>query len=447
MVCVEKQGIPTVSWVAERFVKDAIVTARSFGLPAISLAHLPFAATNQPADAIRQMVGNSIDQVIQGLTKPEELTLSTVKSRPSDILRYQGQDFLDAQYQMNKSFLKEAWSDGFPLVPPTPAAVERMLSGTSLPREEVICLLEPGFGIASIEKIATNAVMAGCQPEHLPVVITAVQCLCDPMMDTRHGLMSTGPQAPLIVVNGPIAKKANINAKACALGPGSISYANTVIGRALRLIVMNIGKCYPGVADMDTLGSPTKYSMCIAENEEDNPWDPYHVEHGYDKDASTVMVHFNYGLCDLYDPYDTTPEGLIEIFSSAATVIGHRSLGGWLTASKGPGKPTPIMHDLIILCPDHAQMFARNHWDKQKIREAIYEHARLPLPVLLKHKNMEKFAAAHPELVPLKDNPDSMVPVLTGPECYDIVVSGVYGGARSVVAWGFYEPVTKPVKS
>ena len=168
----------------------------AFGLSAISLASIPVPATNQTEEAIRKMVGDAIDQVILGLTRSEQPTLSEVKSRSSEIIKYRGEDLLEAAEKMNQAFLKEAWSDGFPLVPPTPEAVERMLTGTSLSREEVIGLLEPGFGIASIEKIAINAVMAGCQPEHLPVIITAVQCLGDPRMNTRGGLMSTGPQAP-----------------------------------------------------------------------------------------------------------------------------------------------------------------------------------------------------------------------------------------------------------
>jgi hypothetical protein len=448
MAQLEKRGLATVTWTAERFVTDARVSARVFGLNAISLAHLPEPATNQTEDVIKKMVDASIDQVIQGLTITEQPTLSDVKSKPSEILKFQGEDLLDAVETMTKYFLKEAWSDGFPMIPPTSAAVERMLSGTILPREEVVCLLEPGFGIASVEKIAINAVMAGCRPEHLPVVITAVQCLGDPMMATRHGSMSTGPQAPLIVVNGPIAIKANINAKSCALGPGSISYANTVIGRALRLIMMNIGQCYPGIADMDTLGSPIKYSMCLAENQDDNPWEPYSVDKGYDKDTSTVTVHFNYGLCDVHDPFSTTPEGLIETFSSIAAQPVRPAFGRWLSTGRGAAKSTSssTFHDMIILCPDHARIFGKHNWNKQKIQEAIHAHARLPLQAFFNHGYKSALEKFHPELLSAKENPKSTVPALAGPACYDIVIAGTDVG-RSCFTWGFYEPVTKPVKS
>jgi hypothetical protein len=441
----EKRGIPTVLWTAERFVANATASSKAFGLPAISLAKLPTPGTGQTEEALHEMVSNSIQEVIDGLTKSVSPNLEAITTKPAETFKYQADDLLDASEMMNQSFLKEAWSDGFPLIPPTPQAVERMLSGTKLSREEVIGLLEPGFGIASVEKIAINAVMAGCQPEHLPVVITAVQCLIDPMMHARHALMSTGPQTPLIVVNGPIVKKANINAKSCALGPGSISFSNVVIGRALRLIIMNIGHCYPGVGDMDTLGSPTKFSMCLAENEDDNPWEPFHVEKGYTKDTSTVTVHFNYGLCDIHEVSSTTPEGLIEVLSGPPTMPGHPHMGSWLSRRK-EAENSYQLHDLILLCPDHAKIFAKNHWNKQKIREAIHEHAQVPLRVLLGHRDIKAVEKAHPELVSLKDNPDSKMSALEGPECYDIVVAGADVG-RSMFLWGFGEPVTKPLKS
>ncbi len=444
MVEMEKRGVPTVAWTAERFIHDAQASARAFGLSRIARAVMPAPATNEPADRIRQMAVDSIDQVIDGLTKPALPEAGMVAAKPSEVLKFQAEDLLEAFEKMNTSFLDEGWSDGFPLMAPTPRAVEHMLSGTSFDREKVICLLEPAFGIATVEKIAINAVMAGCRAEHLPVVITAVQCLADPKMILRNMAVSTGPHAPLIIVNGPIAKELNINAKCCALGPGSASYANTVIGRSLRLIMMNVGHCYPGVLDMDTIGSPTKYSMCVAENEDDNPWQPFHVERGYDKDMSTVTVHFSYGLCDLEDFHSTTPEGLIERYATAPTYLGHLGAGLWLGGRRSdPRYHVDVKdHDLILLCPDHARIFANHGWDKDKIRQAIHEHALSPFRLL--HRDMKMVKAAHPELMWLKDHPDLMLPALETPDCYDIVVVGADVG-RGLFFWGAGEPVTKPV--
>jgi hypothetical protein len=441
----EKRGIPTVSWTAERFSNDAMASARAFGLAAIALAVIPAPATNQSDDSIRNMANDSFDHVIDGLTRPIIPKISEVKAQPSEVLKFPGEDLLEAVEAMNRSFLNEGWSDGLPLLPPTPAAVERMLSGTSLKRDDIICLLEPDFGIATVEKIAINAVMAGCQPQHLPVVITAVQCLSDPMMMLRNFSMSTAPHAPLILVNGPVAKELSINAKSCALGPGSVSYANTVIGRSIRLIMMNVGHCYPGVGDMDTIGLPTKYSMCLAENEDENPWEPFHVERGYDKDTSTVTVHFNYGLCDMADAWSTTPEGLVERFSGTATNLGHMAIGQWLIGHRADQRYNTEVkeHDLLLMCPDHAKVFAKHNWSKNKVRQAIHERALVPGRFLW--RDMQLVQAGNPEYTWLKDEPDRMFPVLEGPECYHIAVVGADVG-RSIFCWGAGDAVTKPIE-
>jgi hypothetical protein len=389
------------------------------------------------------MAADSIDQVVAGLTKALVFEEGPA-ARLQEVLFFQADDPLYAFREINQSFLDEGWSDGFPLIPPTPEMVEEMLSGTTFDREKVIGILEPGNGVATVEKIAVNSVMAGCLPIHLPVVIAAVQCLADPKMMLRNVAVSTGPHAPLIIVNGPIAKELNINAKCCALGPGVASHANTVIGRALRLIMMNIGHCYPGVGDMDTIGSPTKYGMCVAENEEDNPWQPFHVERGYGKNSNTVTVHFSYGLCDLEDFHSTTPEALLERYATAPTFLGHVGAGLWLAGRRSdPRHHIEVKdHDLILLCPDHARIFHNHGWDKTRIRQALHKLAVAPFRLL--HRDMKLVEAAHPELVWLKDHPELMVPALETPDCYDIVVVGADAG-RGLFFWGAGEPVTKPI--
>src|SRR6266508_6604363 len=178
---------------------------------------------------------------------------------------------------MNRDFLQRGWSDGFPLVAPTQAALEAMLRGTRRGAGDVIATLEPGFGLATVEKLAANAVMAGCRSAHLPLLIAAVRCLAEPKMYLRNKAMSTGPHAPLVLVNGPRGREAGLTSGMCALGPGAPSASNTVLGRALRLVMMNVGHTYVGVSDMDTIGSPLKYSLCCAENKAESPWEPYHV--------------------------------------------------------------------------------------------------------------------------------------------------------------------------
>ncbi|MGH7278473.1 MAG: hypothetical protein ACREJG_07270, partial [Candidatus Rokuibacteriota bacterium] len=159
------------------------------------------------------------------------------------------------------------------------------------------------------------------------LLMTAVRCLAEPKMYLRNKAMSTGPHAPLVLVNGPRGRTANLNAGMCALGPGAPSASNTVLGRAVRLTMMNVGHTYVGVSDMDTIGSPLKYSLCCAENERESPWEPYHVTRGFPKDASTVTLHFVYGMCELHDFRSTTPEDLIAVFATAATNVARSARG------------------------------------------------------------------------------------------------------------------------
>ena len=164
MLELEKRGIPTVMWVGSHFANDAKVSARSFGFDALAMAKMEKSTAAHSPEELYRIVDNAIDQVIDGLTKPIALPEAEVAA-PSKTITFQGNDLLDATEKMNRQFIEWGWSDGFPLVPPTRQAVERMLKGTRLGRDKVICELEPGNGIATVEKIALNALMAGCRPE------------------------------------------------------------------------------------------------------------------------------------------------------------------------------------------------------------------------------------------------------------------------------------------
>jgi hypothetical protein len=322
------------------------------------------------------MVADNIDEVIQGLTELPEVKagLEAEFVTVSDpILTFEGEDLLAVAEAMNHQFLEWKWSDGLPLVPPTPDRVEHMLKGINRAPQDVIAQLEPGFGVATVEKIAANAVMAGCRPEHLPVIITAVQCISDPRINLRNKAMSTGPHAPMVLVNGPISKDLNINSGACALGPGSISYANTVIGRALRLIMMNVGYTYPGVSDMDTIGSPTKCSLCLAENEAESPWTLFQVEQGFQSNESTGTVHFVYGICELHDFQNYDADKLVHGFASATKNLDQVSTGHWLIGRRSDlrSHTQELEHHFMLICPEHAQLLHQQRWDKDRIRQQM----------------------------------------------------------------------------
>jgi hypothetical protein len=448
MVELERRGIPTVSWTASHFVADAHRSASNFGLAQLRLAEMPLPFTNQQTAQIHQMVDAALPQVVAGLTQQVATNVvAETESTPADLLTIEATDVLAALEVMQQEFLARGWSDGFPLLPPTRRAVEQMLKGTALAPDTVVATLEPGFGLATVEKLAINAVMAGCRPAHLPVLIAATQCLAEPKMYLRNKAMSTGPHAPLVLINGPLAKTLNINAGCCALGPGSPSYANTVIGRALRLIMMNVGHTYPGVSDMDTIGSPLKYSLCAAENVADSPWTPFHVDRGFDAAQSTVTVHFNYGMCELHDFSSTTPEGLADVFCTAITNVAQVGTGLWLIGRRADPRyqVEEKEHNLLFVCPEHAQVFAHAGWSKRDLQEYLYGKARLSFDTLMLNKEKQAFDTVHPELQWLWDSPETRLPVVEEPGCFDIAVVGAAAG-RGAYFYGAGEPVTKSIK-
>ena len=193
-----------------------------------------------------------------------------------------GWDEVDADYQAR------GWTDGLPIVPPTEARVREFLRHTKRDPREIVGVLPPRQGEATVEKIAANAVMAGCKPEYMPVILAALEALGDPLFNLDSVQATTHPVAPLIVVNGPIARQLEINGGYNCFGQGF--RANVTIGRAVRLVLMNVGGGLPGSGGRATQGSPAKLAYCVAENEAESPWEPLHVEAGLPADTSTVTV-------------------------------------------------------------------------------------------------------------------------------------------------------------
>jgi hypothetical protein len=447
MVELERREVPTVIFTAQAFVHDAERSAASFGLPGLPLAVVPQPFTNQRPEDIHRMAEAALEQVIAGLTRPVEAPLARERPAAEAWLTFDGEDTLEAWERMNAEFLRQGWGDGFPLVAPSPRAVDAMLRGTRRDPDEVIATLEPGFGLATVAKLAVNAVMAGCQPELLPLLVAAVRCLAAPKMYLRNKAMSTGPHAPLVLVNGPKGRAAGLNAGMCALGPGAPSAANTALGRAVRLVMMNVGHTYVGVSDMDTIGSPLKYSLCCAENEAESPWEPYHAALGHARDASAVTVHFVYGICELHDFRSTAPGDLVQVFTTAATNVAQVGTGLWLIGRRAdPRHRTEEKeHNMLFICPEHAQLFARAGWGRAELRQALYRAARLPFRTLMLNKEPKAWLTAHPELAWLADHPDLPLPIVEDPGCFDIAVVGGTAG-RGAYFYGAGEPVTMPVE-
>jgi hypothetical protein len=266
-------------------------------------------------------------------------------------------------------------------------------------------------------------------------------------MYLRNKAMSTGPHAPLVVVNGPLGRAAALNAGLCALGPGAPSASNTTLGRALRLVMMNVGHTYVGVSDMDTIGSPLKYSLACAENETQSPWEPYHVTRGFARETSAVTVHFVYGMCELHDFKSTTAQNLVDVFATAATNVAQVGTGMWLLGRRSDPrtKTSEKEHNTLFICPEHADVFHREGWNRAQVQEALYRAARLPFRTMMLNKEREAMQASHPELGWLADNPDVAIPVVEDPGCFDLIVVGGAAG-RGTYFYGGGEPVTLAVE-
>ncbi len=276
--------------------------------------------------------------------------------------------------------------------------------------------MPPGFGIATVKQIAINAALAGARPEQMPVIIAAVKALSQ--MGGSGGkslLMSTSPHAPLLVANGPIAKELNINPRS-ALGPGFDNRVNIVIGRAFSLCLRNIGQWYQNKMDMDTIGTTRKFVMCIAENEKMSPWDPFHVDKGFNVDESTISVFITDGEVDVGDQGNDTAEGLLKTLAYGAT-FGHRGLGERHTAEK-----------LILMPPDVAGPVGAQGFTKRGAQEFIHMHANDSLGKMIQYMPLnDARVAAHwkwLEDLTEKERLEAIAPVLEGPDRYEILVVG-----------------------
>ncbi len=422
--------------VIQAFVNNAQLSSKAFGMwPCIPLATLPRALTNLKPEEVEADTTDEVrNMVVAGLTKaPSGIAITTEKERSH---RFQAGDLLEAAAMMNRGFLETGWSDGFPLVPATEEAVAAMLAGSPRQaKEDIITVLEPGMGLATVEKIAINAVMAGCVPEHLPVLIAAIKAISRPSFRLRAVAMSTGPHAPLLVINGPVAKRLKINSGMGALGPGAQSWANTVIGRALRLILMNIGQAYVGKLDLDTMGSPNKYSMAIAENEEANPWQPLHVERGFGQNESTVTAFSVESLVGA-NVQNPTGEGILKGWANTINMAAA-------TTTKMVYTEGREFHSCLLIAPDHARVLYSDGYLKDDIRRYLFLNAQISWGVLKAVLPLTRMTTGWRWL--LKEPDDRLLPVVGGPEWFHIVVVGGPVGKSSYIT-GDGHPVTERVE-
>ncbi len=458
MVAMEKAGVPTVAIVAQSFARAWQACVDGWGQPTAAYVIIPHATTGQQPDFIRNMVDGQVDTIIQGLTTyptdrgPVSVHGNGGAAETFTVEMDASPDGLDA---VNRFLAERDWSDGIPVVPPTPQLVERMLAGTSRSPQDLLMVMEPGFGVATVEKVAINAVMAGCRPEQFPVLLAAIDCLAQPEMNHRDMQVSGHTEAPLILVNGPVARHAGINCGASAMGPGVVNSANTAIGRALRLCLINIGYCKAGTGDPNFIGLPTKFGMCIAENEELSPWQPYHVDRGFQPHESAVTVVTVTGPGDILDSGSRSHTDTLNNIAQLMYYPGSGSGGwirGWQSAQVGhtsqrvsyPGPYHPIM-----LSPSRAVILAHAGFSKGDAQEWLHERCRVSLRQAIGSRDVPKDDNGkwlhHPELQALENDPDATIPMLESPDQYLLFVTGGTTHYANFF-YGTYGIATRPVE-
>jgi hypothetical protein len=417
MIEVEKMGKPAIPIVSGRFESDAIASSRAFAMPGLKYVVVPRIYRNLAHEECARQTELAIDDIIRVLTSGGDGSARTSDIDTTSMERFEGDDRFDTVIRMNEEFNRRDWGDGFPLMPATQEAVNELLKGTKLPPDHLVCDMPPGFGLATVEKIAINSAMAGAKPEHMPIIIGAVKALSQ--IGGQGGkalLMSTSPNAPILVVNGPIAKEVGINARN-GLGPGRDNWVNITIGRAFFLCLKNLGYWYLNQMDMDTIGTTRKFVMCIAENEDVSPWQPFHVDRGFKREESTVSVFITDGELDVQDQGNTTAEGLLKTVAYGCT-FGTRSLGEHHGAER-----------LIFMPPDVARPVGAQGFSKRAAKEFIHFHANNSLGKMIQYmplKGEARVAANWKWLENLTEEQrlNITVPVLESAERYYILVIG-----------------------
>ena len=307
---------------------------------------------------------------------------------------------------LNRFYMSRRWGDGLIVAPPTEASVQQMLRHTRRSPDEVVATIAPGMGAATVEYIAIQAVMAGCYPEYLPVLIAAAEAVATPRFHLQAIQATTNPSAVWLIVNGPIARRLEVNGGAGCLGQGA--WANATLGRALRLILQNIGGALPGEMDRATQGQPGKYTFCCAENEEASPWEPLHVERGFAADASTVTVVGALGTWSM----NMTARRAEEVIAMIGDTMQYPASSDYIYG----GAP------FVILSPQHANLFHGAGWKKNEVKRRLWEASKMRAG-RSKGSEFERMATGRrAELGEIA--PDTIVPISAKPEDLSIVVAG-----------------------
>ena len=384
---------------------------------------IPHPIGGEPMSAIHRRADDAWEQVVRALTSKTGGRRASVAAAADPLTFATDDEVLDA-------FHERRWTDGLPFVLPTTERVAAMVAGSGRRASEVIAVVPPRWGDATVEKIAINAVMAGCRPAYMPLLIAAVQAAADPEFGLYSVQATTHPCAVMLLVSGPVVPELGLNFAHGAFGPGF--RANASIGRAMRLVLMNIGGGIPGQGDQATHGSPAKYSYCVAENEAATPWEPFRVTRGFRREDSTVTVFSGEGPHNINDHVCTSAQTTLTVVADTMTTIGHNNAASVIRGDV-----------LVAFGPEHAHTIASGGLSKRDVQQFLFERARnrvglLKLRAMYKKENW-------PDWVDVNDD-EALCPIVARPEDIHLVVTGGPGKHSAFVpTFGTSKSVTRRI--
>jgi hypothetical protein len=430
----EKLHVPTVYLTTSNFLKGALLAAEDNGVPQLRMVALPaetYYTDGRNKERAITVASAHFDKIIDALVRPitpQENDTKPKAAPKKENVKITGPTYDVALENFNDLFLKNHWSDGLPVIPATPGRVKWMLTGTDRSPGEVIGEISPRKGIATIENIAINAVMAGARPEYLPVILAAMEGLLDKDFDHQHFLTSTGSFNLVITISGPIVEKLGMNSEI-----GFMSYgnrANSTIGRSVRMAMINLGHLWPQENDMALIGRSDPHTfVLISENEKENPWDPYHVSQGFKATDSCVSVDVVYG--HTYGLGSPAVYGGGAVAMTTPEMIINNILGELARDRQGGNYMGPAgwQRHLIILNPEIAQeMKSRLGLTREKLIEQLYNQSGTPFEQLSQSDiaNIQKAIASGslPKDREAALKPGGRIPVMFGPEELHVIVAG-----------------------
>ena len=308
---------------------------------------------------VRARARKAYPDIMGQLVTPKSSAVERAPRDPPRMLKVPG-----SWAEVNDYLYRQGWTDGLPVTPADATSVAKMVAASGLTPQAVIGVVPPRMGMATVEKIAANAVMAGCEPRYFPVVVAAVQAVCKPEFNLLPMQATTNPVTPLIIVNGPAVQELGLNSGCNVLGQGW--RANATVGRALRFVLNNIGGGTPGTGDKSAHGQPGKFTFCIAENEPASPWEPFHVERGFSAKDSTVSVIGVTGTQDIIHYARTSARKVVDTIVRSVPREGHKNL-------YSGGEP------LFVLGPEQAAILGSEGLSKKQLKRRIFDGTKVPL--------------------------------------------------------------------